>query len=46
MSNQITIPASAVGVTLTISDESLAEFERINDETLASSMDEPKSYWR
>jgi len=40
------IPASEVGVTLTISDEARAELDRIQEETNKAAQEGQKFYWR
>ena len=41
-----TIPASEVGVTLTISDEALKELDRIQEETIKAAQEGQKFSWR
>lgn len=41
-----TIPASDVGVTLTISDKALKELERIQEETVMAAQEDQKFSWR
>ena len=45
-SKRTTIPASAVGVTLTISEEALAELDRIQEETIKAAQAGQKFSWR
>ena len=45
-SRKKTIPASEVGVTLTISDEALKEIERIQEETIKAAQEDQKFAWR
>ena len=45
-SNRTTISASAVGVTLTISEEALAELDRIQEETIKAAQECQKFSWR
>ena len=45
-SKRTTIPASAVGVTLTISEKALAELERIQEETIQAEQEGRKFFWR
>ena len=44
--HRTTIPASKVGVTLTISDEARAELDRIQEETIKAAQEGQKFYWR
>ena len=46
VSRRKTIPASEVGVTLTISDEARAELDRIQEETNKAAQEGQKFYWR
>jgi len=46
VSRRKTIPASEVGVTLTISDEARAELDRIQEETNKAAQEGQKLYWR
>ena len=41
-----TIPASEVGLSLTLSDETLKEFDRIQEETIRAAEKEQKFSWR
>ena len=41
-----TIPASEVGVTLTISERALKELERIQEETMMAAQEDQKFSWR
>lgn len=41
-SKRTTIPASAVGVTLTISEQALEEMDRIHDETIKAAQEAQK----
>ena len=41
-----TIPASEVGVTLTISDKALKKLERIQEETVMAAQEDQKFSWR
>ena len=45
-SHRTTIPASAVGVTLTISEEARAELDRIQEETIKAAQEGQKFSWR
>ena len=45
-SKRTTIPASEVGVTLTISDKALKELERIQEETVKAAQEDQKFSWR
>ena len=45
-SHRTTIPASAVGVTLRISERALAELDRIQEETIKAAREAQKSSWR
>ena len=45
-SNRTTIPASEVGVTLTISEKALAELDRIQEETIKAAQESQKFSWR
>ena len=45
-SNRTTIPASDVGVTLTISEKALAELDRIQEETIKAAQEGQKFSWR
>lgn len=45
LSRRKTIPASEVGVTLTISDEARAELDRIQEETNKAAQEGQKFYW-
>jgi len=45
-SNRTTIPASVVGVTLTISEKALAELDRIQEETIKAAQESQKFSWR
>ena len=45
-SRRTTIPASEVGVTLTISDEALKELDRIQEETMKAAKEGQKFSWR
>lgn len=44
--NRKTIPASEVGVTLTISEKALKELERIQEETIKAAQEDQKFSWR
>ena len=46
VSKKTTIPASAVGVTLTISEKALAELDRIQEETIQAEQEGRKFFWR
>ena len=46
VSRRKTIPASEVGVTLTISDEARAELDRIEEEANKAAQEGQKFYWR
>ena len=41
-----TIPASEVGLSLTLSDETLKEFDRIQEETIKAAEEDQKFSWR
>ena len=41
-----TIPASEVGLSLTISDKTLKEFDRIQEETIRAAEKDQKFSWR
>lgn len=43
---RMTIPASEVGVTLTISQKALKELERIQEETVMAAQEDQKFSWR
>ena len=45
-SHRKTIPASEVGVTLTISEEARAELDRIQEETIKAAQEGQKFSWR
>ena len=45
-SKRTTIPASEVGVTLTISNKALEELDRIQEETIEAAQEGQKSSWR
>ena len=45
-STRLTIPASEVGVSLTISDEALKEVQRLQDETIKAAQKVHKFSWR
>ena len=45
-SQRRTIPASKVGVTLTISDKALKELERIQEKTVKAAHEDQKFSWR
>ena len=45
-SKRTTIPASEVGVTLTISNEALKELDRIQEETIKAAQEGQKFSWR
>ena len=45
-SKRTTIPASEVGVTLTISDKALKEIERIQGETVKAAQEDQRFPWR
>ena len=45
-SKRTTIPASEVGVTLTISKEALKELDRIHEETMNAAKEGQKFSWR
>ena len=45
-SKRTTIPASEVGVTLTISDKALEELDRIQEETIKAAQEGQKFSWR
>ena len=45
-SKRTTIPASEVGVTLTISNKALEELDRIQEETIKAAQEGQKSSWR
>lgn len=45
-SKRTTIPASEVGVTLTISKEALKELDRIQEETMNAAKEGQKFSWR
>ena len=46
VSQRKTIPASAVGVTLTISNKALEEVDRIQEETIKAAQESQKFSWR
>ena len=46
VSRRKTIPASEVGVTLTINDKARAELDRIQEETIKAAQEGQKFYWR
>ena len=46
VSRRKTIPASEVGVTLTISDKARVELDRIQEETNKAAQEGRKFYWR
>ena len=46
VSERKTIPASDVGVTLTISDKALEEVDRIQEETIKAAQESQKFSWR
>ena len=46
ISKRKTIPASDVGVTLTISDKALEEVDRIQEETIKAAQEVQKFSWR
>ena len=45
-SKRTTIPASVVGVTLTISEKACAELDRIQEETIKAAREGRKLSWR
>ena len=45
-SKRTTIPASVVGVTLTISDKALEKIDRIQEETIKAAQEGQKFSWR
>ena len=45
-SKRTTIPAGAVGVTLTISEKALAEIDRIQEEAIKAAQEGLKYFWR
>ena len=45
-STRRTIPASQVGVTLRISDETLKKLDRIQEETIRAAQEDQKFSWR
>ena len=45
-SKRTTIPASKVGVTLTISDKALKELDRIQEKTVKAAQEDEKFSWR
>ena len=45
-SKRTTIPASKVGVTLTISDNALKELDQIREETIKAAQKDQKLSWR
>ena len=45
-SKRTTIPASEVGVTLTISDKALKEIDRIQEENIKAAQEGQKFSWR
>ena len=45
-SKRTTIPASEVGVALTISNKALEELDRIQEETIKAAQEGQKSSWR
>ena len=45
-SKRTTIPASVVGVTLTISDKALEKLDRIQEETIKAAQEGQKFSWR
>ena len=46
VSNRTTIPASEVGVTLTLSKEALAKLERIQEENIKAVQASHRFFWR
>ena len=40
------IPASKIGISLTISDEALEEFDRIQEKTIKAAQEDQKFSWR
>ena len=46
VSTRPTIPASEVGVSLTISDEALKEVQRLQEETIKAAQEVHKFSWR
>ena len=46
VSKRTTIPASDVGVTLTISNKALEELDRIQEETIKAAQEGQKFSWR
>lgn len=46
VSKRTTIPASEVGVTLTISDKALKEIDRIQEENIKAAQEGQKFSWR
>lgn len=46
VSQRKTIPASEVGVTLTISNKALEEVDRIQEETIKAAQESQKFSWR
>ena len=46
VSKRTTIPASDVGVTLTISNKALEELDRIQEETIKAAQEGQKFAWR
>ena len=46
VSKRTTIPASDVGVTLTISDKALREIDRIQEESIEAAKEGQKFSWR
>ena len=45
-SDRTTIPASEVGVTLTISDKALKKLDQIQEETIKAAHEDQKFSWR
>ena len=46
VSERTTIPASAVGVTLRISDKALRKLDQIQEETIKAAQEDQKFSWR
>ena len=46
VSERATIPASEVGVTLTISDKALKKLDQIQEETIKAAQEDQKFSWR
>lgn len=45
-SERMTLPASEVGVTLTISEKALKEIERLQEETVKAAQEDQQFSWR